>query len=110
MKRDPLITPERIRYFANHYASIHDRSQPGLSPFHGELEGLPPILIQVGGDEMLLSECERFTRKVNHRGGQVELEVWPGMFHVWQFAAGILPEARHAIRNIGLFVQKVTPV
>ncbi|MCP5207997.1 MAG: alpha/beta hydrolase [Hahellaceae bacterium] len=107
---DPLITPERIRFFARHYAGSSDRTQPGLSPFFGELNDLPPILIQVGSSEILLPECELFSRKANSRGSSVQLQVWPEMFHVWQFAARFLPEARHAINQIGMFVRQVSPV
>ncbi len=109
-KRDPLITPGRIRFFARHYAGINDRTQPGLSPFFGELDNLPPILIQVGGDEILLPECKLFTSRANQRGSSVELQVWPGMFHVWQFAARFLPEGRQAIQKIGMFIRDVSPV
>jgi acetyl esterase/lipase len=107
---DPLITPERIKYFARHYAGGSDRTQPGLSPFFGELNDLPPILIQVGSSEILLPECELFSRNANNRGSSVQLQVWPEMFHVWQFAARFLPEARHAINQIGMFVRQVSPV
>lgn len=110
LKRDPLITPKRIRFFAKHYAGINDRTQPGLSPFFGELDNLPPMLIQVGGDEILLPECKLFTKRANKLGSVVELQVWPGMFHVWQFAASILPEGQQAIQKIGLFIRKASPV
>jgi acetyl esterase/lipase len=107
---DPLLTAERVHFFAHHYAAQNDRSQPGLSPFNGELAHLPPVLIQVGSDEILLSECQQFAKRANAKGVKVELEVWPGMFHVWQFAARFLPEARQAIQHLGVFIQKVTPV
>lgn len=110
LSQDPLISPERIKYFARHYAGNSDRTQPGLSPFFGDLDGLPPILIQVGEDEILLPECRLFSKRANQRGSQVELEVWPEMFHVWQFAARILPEARTAINKIGLFIRRIAPV
>lgn len=107
---DPLISPHRIRFFARHYAAQHDRTHPGISPFFGELEQLPPILIQVGSDEVLLPECELFCRRAKNHGTRVELEVWPGMFHVWQFAARFLPEGRQAINKIGMFIREVAPV
>jgi acetyl esterase/lipase len=108
--QDPLVTAERILYFANHYAGNSDRTEPGLSPFFGELNDLPPILIQVGEAEILLPECQMFSHKANNLGATVHLQVWPEMFHVWQFAARFLPEARHAISQIGIFVRQVAPV
>lgn len=110
LKNDPLISPKRIRFFAKHYAGSNDRTQPGMSPFFGELDNLPPMLIQVGGDEILLPECTLFTKRANKLGSMVELQVWPGMFHVWQFAASILPEGRQAIQKIGSFIRKASPV
>ncbi|MCP5163312.1 MAG: alpha/beta hydrolase [Hahellaceae bacterium] len=110
LDKDPLISPERIRYFANKYAGVHDRTQPGLSPFFGDLNDLPPILIQVGGDEVLLPECKLFSRRARQFGCRVELQVWPDMFHVWQFAARFLPEGRKAIHQIGMFVREMSPV
>lgn len=106
--RDPLITPERIRHFARQYAAGHDPVQPGLSPFFGELHDLPPILIQVGEDEILLPECRQFARRARRCQASVELQEWPGMFHVWQLVARLLPEARHAIHKLGDFIQGVT--
>ena len=110
LHRDPLITPERIRYFARHYAGASDRTQPRLSPLFAELKGLPPILIQVGGDEVLLPECELFQARAESEGIQVELQVWPEMFHVWQFAFRWLPEARRAVSRIGYFERQIVPV
>jgi epsilon-lactone hydrolase len=37
----------------------------------------------------------------------VTLEVWPGMFHVFQSHEPLLPEAREAIERIGEFVRGV---
>jgi acetyl esterase/lipase len=68
------------------------------------------MLIQVGGDEILLPECKLFTKRANKLGSKVELQVWPGMFHVWQFAARILPEGHQAIQKIGLFIKNASPV
>ncbi len=110
LRRDPLITPERIRFFARHYASGHSLLVPGISPFYGELQGLPPMLIQIGGDEILLNECKLFSRRAQRYDVPVQLHVWPHMFHVWHMAARILPQAQSAIADIGEFVQQQVPL
>ena len=70
-----------------------------------DLAGLPPLLIQVGGDEALLSDAEEVALRATAAGVEVELEVWPGMFHVWQLTSRFIPEARQAIERIGAFLE-----
>lgn len=107
---DPLMTPERIRYFADRYAGIVDKRDPGISPFFGELSDLPPTLIQVGQDEILLCEAQAFRERALASGVSLELQVWPDMFHVWHFASRVLREGQQAIDEIGRFVQQWVPV
>ncbi|WP_369600243.1 alpha/beta hydrolase [Hahella sp. SMD15-11] len=109
-RHDPLITPERIRFFARQYASGQDPTHPGMSPLHGHMHDLPPTLIQVGEDEILLDECQAYARRARVHGSPVTLDVWPAMFHVWHFAARILPEGGHALRKIGAFVRECVPL
>ena len=68
-------------------------------------EGLPPLYIQVGDDEILLSDSERFADECTAAGIDLELEIWPGMWHVFQMFIGKMPEARHAIDKIGSYIQ-----
>ncbi|OZG75273.1 esterase [Hahella sp. CCB-MM4] len=110
IQRDPIITPERVRFFARHYAAGQSLIDPGISPYFGDLRDLPPVLIQVGSDEILLNECKYFCRRAKRIGVPVHLHVWPHMFHVWHFAARLLPQSRSAIRDIGQFVQTQAPV
>ena len=107
---DPLITARRIRYFAQHYIAGEDCRNPGISPYFAQLDGLPPMLIQVGEKELLLEECRSFTTRALAVGVDVELDVWPDMFHVWHLLAAILPEGRKAIRKAGRFARHVAPV
>ena len=66
---------------------------------------LPPVLIQVGSDEILRDDAVRMADKLRAAGGEVRLEEWPRMPHAWHHYARIMPEARHAIERIGAFVQ-----
>ena len=63
------------------------------------------MLIQVGSDEILRDDAVRMAEKLRAAGGDVKLEEWPRMPHVWHHYARILPEGRHAIERIGTFVQ-----
>lgn len=107
---DPLMTHQRIRHFAELYSGRHAATEPGISPLFGDPEGLPPTLIQVGGDEILVCEARAFQELAQAAGVALELQEWPGMFHVWHFAARLLPEGARAIAAIGDFVRRSVPV
>jgi acetyl esterase/lipase len=80
---------------------------PLASPLYADLHGLPPLLIQVGSDEALLSDSTSFAERARAVGVDVTLEVWPRMQHVWQFTASFVPEARQAIDKIGEFIKVI---
>lgn len=88
---------------AQDYAGDQDRRHPLISPLFAELEGLPPLLIQVGGYEILRSEGEALAAKVEAAGGEVDLQVWPEMLHDWQVSSPLMPEARAAVEEIGVW-------
>lgn len=105
-KKDPVLTPEFVLAMVRHYASGQDLRSPLLSPHHGNLRGLPPLLIHAGGDEMLLSDATRLADKARAAGVDVSLVVWPRMWHVWHLLVPSLPEARQAIDAIGVFARE----
>jgi len=106
-KKDLMIDVRKERQSVEIYLGGTDVRSPLASPYFGELHGLPPLLIQVGSYEVLLSDAQHLTEKAKAAGVEVKLEVWPHMQHEWQFAANILPEGRQAIASIGTFVEAV---
>ena len=84
-------------------------STPLASPLHADLAGLPPLLIQVASDEMLLSDSVTLAAQAQAAGVDVTLEIWDGMQHVWQFAARYLPEGQRAVDRIGAFIAAKCP-
>jgi monoterpene epsilon-lactone hydrolase len=92
-----------------YYREANPRA-PLLSPLFADLAGLPPLLIQVGSEEVLLSDSILFAEKARAAGVDVTLENWKGMQHVWQYAASMLPEARQAVARIGEFIIQHCPV
>ena len=78
-----------------------------LSPLRMDLRGLPPLLIQAGDHEVLLSDAERLAEHVRAAGITVELQIWENMWCAFQLMAAMLPEAQQAIGNIGSFIKKV---
>jgi acetyl esterase/lipase len=75
----------------------------------GDYRGLPPLLIQVGEHEMLLDDSIRVAKKACADGIPVKLEVWPGMFHVFQSHDPLLPEGREAVEHIAKFIRALSP-
>ncbi len=89
------------------YLQDADPYNPHISPLLGDLSGLPPLLIQSGGDELLLSDATRLADKARQAGVDVTLEVYPGMWHVWQSFAPYLPEGQQAIQSISKFIDRL---
>jgi monoterpene epsilon-lactone hydrolase len=103
---DPICSLEESQFHATHYIGEHDARAPLVSPIYADLHGLPPILIQVGDREILLSDAIRLTERAHKDGVDAELEVWDGMWHVWHLFARYVPEGQRAIDKIGAFIRK----
>ena len=106
-KKDVMIDARKERQAVEIYLRGADPRSPLASPYFADLRGLPPLLIQVGSREVLLSDAMLFAEKARLAGVEVTLEVWPGMQHEWHFAAKLMPEGRRAIARIGEFVEAV---
>ena len=103
---DPFFLPGNKTNHAAHYIGNANEPPSILSPLRQNLSGLCPLLIQVGEDEILLSDSERLAQTAQKDGCQVQLEVYPHMWHVFQAFGTIVPEARDAIASIGEFLKK----
>jgi acetyl esterase/lipase len=82
---------------------------PRLSPLLASAEimrALPPILLQVGERETLVSDTEDFAARASAAGASVRSEIWPGMIHVFQQFPDELPEAREAVAAGGRFIAR----
>ena len=103
--RDPLFVPSDLPRAARHYLNGHDPRDPLVSPVYARLENLPPVLIQVGDEELLLSDSTRLADGLRRGGTPVEISIWPGMFHVFHVAGNSLPESRQALIEMGTFLK-----
>jgi acetyl esterase/lipase len=74
-----------------------------------DLSGLPPVLIQAGGAEVLLDDAASLHARLQEHGVAAELDVYPGMFHVFQMFARFVREGGHAIANAGHFIRTHSP-
>jgi acetyl esterase/lipase len=100
-----ILDPDSLERYAKYYAGEQDLTNPLISPLYAELSGLPPLLIQVGADEILLDDARRYAARAQEAGVVVTLEVWDEMFHVFQLVS-LLPEAKEAVQNIAEFVSR----
>lgn len=101
---DPLVSPKLLVANARHYAGQADRRHPLLSPIYADLDGLPPLLIHVGSDEVLLDDSLRLAERARAAGVEVTLQIWEGMWHVFQLFAATLPEGQQARDQIGDYI------
>jgi acetyl esterase/lipase len=101
---DPVLTPEGLRVRVPDYLAGADASDPLISPIFGDLKDLPPLLIQVGTHEILLSDALRLAERAALHDVPVTLEVTPGVPHVFQGFAGLLDEAAAALDRGAHFI------
>jgi acetyl esterase/lipase len=104
-KVDTLTWAESWTVFSKYYVGDNDPCLPWISPLYGDLHGLPPMLIHVGGDEVLLDDSTRFAEKAKDAGVDVTLKVGEGMFHCFPLCAPLFPEARQAMDEICAFIK-----
>lgn len=104
-KKDVVVSVDELRQSSAFYLGGVDPCTPYASPLYGDAQGLPATLVQVGSDEMLLSDAVRWADAARLAGVAVSLEVWDGMQHEWQYVARLIPEGRQALEHVREFVQ-----
>ncbi|CAM3879770.1 alpha/beta hydrolase [Smaragdicoccus niigatensis] len=102
--RDSFMTVALASRIVGMYTRTGDPRDPRLDVASVVGPDFPPMLLQAGGRELLAADAEHYARELNAAGGHVQLEVWPGMFHVFQIGYPLLPEARAALDSIEKFV------
>jgi epsilon-lactone hydrolase len=102
--QDPVSTPAMLRQFAAGYLAGADPKTPLASPLFASLSGLPPLLVQVGTADLLLSDSERLAEAAAKAGVDVTLQIGEGLPHVYPIMLGT-PEAAEATGQVGKFLQ-----
>jgi len=100
------IIPERLAAIRQVYLGGHDPDDPLASPVRAGLGGLPPLILQVGQGELLLDDNKILAARLVEAGGEVDFQIWPGMFHCWQIFAPVLAEGGQALAAIGFFLDR----
>ena len=102
---DPIVTQAGVSEMARAYVPTGDPRAPLASPLFADLAGLPPLLVQVGSEEVLLDDSVALAERARAAGVAATLEIWPEMIHVWHWFFPMLDEGRKAIAGIGDFVR-----
>jgi acetyl esterase/lipase len=102
---DPCFTPEGLHLQAREYLGDADPRHPLASPLYADLRGLPPAMVQVGEDELLLDDARRLVERARAAGVDATLEVWPGLWHIFA-TQGTFPESRQAMQRLGRFLRR----
>ncbi|MGP0175251.1 alpha/beta hydrolase [Pseudomonas sp. NCHU5208] len=104
---DPLLHPRWLQQAVELYRPAQLTAfDPRLSPLYADLAGLPPLLLQVGEDELLRNDSLRLAERVRAAGGEVRLERYPQLWHVFQAHVGLLRAADQAIERIIDFLRE----
>jgi monoterpene epsilon-lactone hydrolase len=104
-KADPILSTKKLHHWASSYTDENNLSNPLVSPVYADFHDFPPLLIQVGSEEIMLDDALRVAEKAKAAGVGVTLKVWLGMWHVWHATGTWLPESREALAEIGQFVR-----
>ncbi len=103
---DPILNPTFLDRYAGYYAGEYARDHDLISPIFSNLEGLPPLLIHVGTDEILYDEAIWLAEKAQNAGVEVHLKTWEGLFHVFPIIP-FLPESRESFELISEFIARL---
>jgi len=103
---DPFFKREVVRgIIQNFLGEGTDPRDPRANPLYAGLGGLGPVYIQAGGDETLADDARLLDSRAREAGVDVRLDIFPGMLHTFQMAAGRAPEADDAISKMAGWVR-----
>jgi acetyl esterase/lipase len=105
---DPIFSGKTINFLASFYPGTEDAHNPLISPINADLHGFPPLLIDVGRDEVLVDDSLHVAEHAKAAHVSVELTVWDDMWHVFQAYAYVLPEGQQSLENMGKFIRRQT--
>tara|TARA_B100001564_G_scaffold55336_1_gene42142 strand:- start:1367 stop:2242 length:876 start_codon:yes stop_codon:yes gene_type:complete len=92
-KYDPMFTTNMPKDSAKNYVPEGvKKTDPYISPLYGSFNNLPRTLILVGENEILLDDSRLFAQKANESGVDIEIDIWPNMFHDWWLFGSFIPE------------------
>jgi epsilon-lactone hydrolase len=103
--REPLLTPAGIARWAAAYTNGCDPTDPAISPLFGDLSGLPPLVLEYAGDDLLAGDGERLVERANAAGADLQHRRYQGLWHVFHTHADVLAGADEAVAGFGADLQ-----
>jgi acetyl esterase/lipase len=104
-RRCAMLTGSGMLLAAGDYLASADPRNPLASPLFGDLRGLPPLLLHVGRNEVLLDDSVRLADRARAAGVPVDLRVFPVVAHAWQLASKLVPEGRESLLSASAFLR-----
>ncbi len=102
---DPVLTNAYIDSMIKAYAPGEELTDPRISPLFGDFTGFPPVYIQVGENEILLSDSARLHQAFVEANVPVRMDIFPGMWHVFQMSP--MKAARTAMDKNAEFIYDI---
>jgi len=102
---DPMLGNHTLPLEHNDYVMNYDIHHPYISPAYGSFEGFPPLMMHVGSHEVLESDTLTVAKKASNSGVEVHVTLYRGMFHVFQLAFGLIPDAKKAWKEIEKYIE-----
>ena len=103
---DPMLSRRALEDAKQLYLGQGNAKDPLASPLYGDLAGLPPVLLHVGEDEIVLDDARRYADRSSKFGSEAELHIWQGMVHVFPANLALLKAAREALDIAGEFLRR----
>jgi len=105
---DPLAIPAQLNAAARAYLGQTDARSPSANPLFADLHGLPPMLLLVGGSELLKADVMQFSERACEAGVEVHVEVWEGLLHGWYLFPNGVAEAEATYLRVGDEVRQLS--
>ena len=98
---DPMFTTNMTKDSANIYVPEDvKKTDPYISPLYGDFTNLPRTLVLVGSNEILLDDSRLFAQKAEKSGVDIEIDIWPSMFHDWWLFGSFIPETKQVLDKV----------
>jgi acetyl esterase/lipase len=107
-RRDVVLSPAWLEACAQAYVPTGDRAHPMVSPLYANLDGLPPLLIQCGSDDLVAPDSEKLATRAEAAGVDVTYSRWPGLWHDFTLQPDITAAADSALDEAVGFVARVS--
>ena len=104
--RDPMIKAFALQRGGDGYRGSIAANDPRVSPLYANLQGLPPMLIQAGSEEILVDDAMQLSQRALQAGVDARLHVYDGMWHNFQMFNAFVRTADMALDELGSFIRQ----